>query len=499
MTLSSFLFLLDGFVTGAVVSWLFLRTQLIGARERIAGKESELDEVRKGRDGALTEIQELQGRLNVEIAARSSAETKASRVASLESDLKASQSEARDLSKTVSELTTTIDADRQATEERGAFLASAREAMTNQFENLANEILEDKSKRFTEQNKSNLTTLLGPLGEQIKDFKKKVEDSYDSESQQRAFLRAEIAQLRTLNERMDKDAIELTNALKGQSKTLGNWGEFILEDILQKAGLVRDREYKIQETLIAEDGKRTQPDVVVVLPEGRHLVVDSKINLVSYQKYCSTDDKLECEQALKSHIAAIRVHIKELDIKKYQDHYQLNSVDFVLMFVPLEPAFIIAVRHDPTLFDDAFAKRIVVVCPSTLLATMRTVGSIWKQEYQKRNVMEIAKQSGALYDKFVGFTDDLKNIGDRLRQAQNSYESAHSKLITGKGSLVNRAENIRLLGAKASKKLPQNLIDAATDDVDSSLSLAVAELSEDTMSVQQDLLANDASNGFGSD
>jgi DNA recombination protein RmuC len=333
--------------------------------------------------------------------------------------------------------------------------------LETEFKVLAADILEDKSKRFTQLNQSNLDSLLRPLGDQIEDFKKKVEDIETNRTRDQSSLRSELQLLRTLNQNISEEANNLTNALKGQSKTLGNWGEFILEDILQKAGLVKDREYLIRETFIAEDGKRAQPDVVINLPDDRHMIIDSKANLTAYNRYCSSEEKLECEQELKKHIAAIRVHVKELDLRKYQDHHKLNSLDFVLMFIPLEPAFILAVRNDPNLFDDAFAKRIVVVCPSTLLATMRTVGNIWRQEYQKRNVLEIANQSGALYDKFVGFYEDLKTIGDRLAQAQASYEAATSKLVTGKGNLIRRAEHILELGAKASKRLPQNVIAAA--------------------------------------
>src|SRR6267378_512674 len=336
--------------------------------------------------------------------------------------------------------------------------------LETEFKNLANEILEDKSKRFTEQNKLNLDALLTPLGAQIKEFKDKVEHTYNEESQQRVSLRNEIEKLRGLNERMDQDAINLTNALKGQSKTLGNWGEFILEEILQKAGLIKDREYAIRQTLTAEDGRRSQPDVLVMLPEDRHLVIDSKINLSAYLRHCSSENEADCELELRKHIAGIRVHLKELDLKSYQDHYKLDSLDFVLMFVPLEPAFIVAVRRDPTLFDDAFSKRIVIVCPSTLLATMRTVRNIWRQEDQKRNVLEIATQSGALYDKFVGFVEDLKDIGVKLRQTQDSYDAAHNKLTSGKGNLISRAERVLQLGAKASKRLPLNLVETAFGD-----------------------------------
>jgi DNA recombination protein RmuC len=342
-----------------------------------------------------------------------------------------------------------------------------KDVLETNFKNLANDILEDKSKKFTEQNQLNLSALLTPLGNQIKEFNEKVERTYHDESQQRVSLRDEIEKLRGLNERMDQDAINLTNALKGQSKTLGNWGEFILEEILQKAGLIKDREYSIRQTITAEDGRRFQPDVLIMLPENRHLVIDSKINLSAYLRHCSSENEADCESELRKHIAGLRVHIKELDLKAYQDHYKLNTLDFVLMFVPLEPAFIVAVRRDPTLFDDAFAKRIVIVCPSTLLATMRTVRNIWRQEDQKRNVLEIANQSGALYDKFVGFVEDLKDIGTKLKQTQDSYDAAHNKLVSGKGNLVSRAERVLQLGAKASKRLPVKLTEAAMEDADS--------------------------------
>ncbi len=413
------LMLLVGLGAGALVAWLILRERVSANRANLGAALSEL----RTRDERISSLQDECSSLNAQVAAAG----------------------------------VRLSEQQKAHQEKLAF----REVLGTEFKNVANEILEDKSRRFTEQNQINLGALLKPLGEQISEFKQKVEQTYDLESQQRVSLRDEIERLRGLNERMDQDAVNLTNALKGQSKTLGNWGEFILEEILQKAGLVQDREYSIRETLTAEDGRRSQPDVIVTLPENRHLVIDSKINLAAYLRHCSSENEADCELELRKHIAGIRVHLKELDLKSYQDHYKLNSLDFVLMFVPLEPAFIVAVRRDPTLFDDAFAKRIVIVCPSTLLATMRTVRNIWRQEQQKRNVMEIATQSGALYDKFVGFVEDLKDIGLKLRQTQDSYDAAHNKLTSGKGNLISRAERVLQLGAKASKRLPLNLVENA--------------------------------------
>jgi DNA recombination protein RmuC len=420
----TFLMSLLGLAAGILIAWLILR-------ERLSAKHSTLET-------ALSELRDKDERI---------------------SDL---QKECSSLTAQLAAAGVRLCEQQNAFEEKLAF----KEVLEAEFKNLASEILEDKSKRFTEQNQINLGALLKPLGDQISEFKHKVEQTYDQETQQRVSLRHEIERLRGLNERMDQDAINLTNALKGQSKTLGNWGEFILEEILQKAGLVKDREYSVRETLVAEDGRRSQPDVLVMLPENRHLVIDSKINLSSYLRHSSSENEAECELELRKHIAGIRVHLKELDLKSYQDHYKLNSVDFVLMFVPLEPAFIVAVRRDPTLFDDAFAKRIVIVCPSTLLATMRTVRNIWRQEDQKRNVLEIANQSGALYDKFVGFVEDLKDIGTKLKQTQDSYDAAHNKLTSGKGNLIARAERVRELGAKTSKGLPLNLVGAAMEDGD---------------------------------
>src|SRR5688572_18506365 len=419
--LETLITLLVGIVAGGLIIWLILRERLFA---KAASLESALSEV-AAKDESISHLQQECSSLNAAVAA---------------AGVKLSEQQ-------------------KAFEEKLSF----KEVLGTEFKNLANEILEDKSKKFTEQNKLNLDALLTPLGKQIQEFKLRVDEVYDKESQQRVSLRDAIESLRGLNEKMDQDAINLTNALKGQSKTLGNWGEFILEEILQKAGLVKDREYSVRQTLVAEDGRRSQPDVLVMLPESRHLVIDSKINLSAYLRHCSSEIEAECELELRKHIAGIRVHIKELDLRSYQDHYKLNSLDFVLMFVPLEPAFIVAVRRDPTLFDDAFAKRIVIVCPSTLLATMRTVRNIWRQEDQKRNVLEIANQSGALYDKFVGFVDDLKDIGVKLRQTQESYDAAHNKLTSGKGNLISRAERVLQLGAKASKRLPLNLVETALE------------------------------------
>ena len=469
-------------LAGILLTWLVVRTRATVLSERLAGRELELHKAHQAHDHLASENRDLQNQLRAEASSRSTAEGSFTHLKSENDHLKAQveilQERIVDLSSELSESEVKRHEEIKSLDEKLALLSQAREEFAVQFKNLANDVLEDKSKRFTEQNKINLDSLLTPLKSQIEQFRQKVEETYDKESQQRASLRDAVDNLSQLNRKMNDDAVNLTNALRGQSKTLGNWGEFILEEILQKAGLVQDREYSIRETLIAPDGKRSQPDIIITLPENRHLIIDAKINLSAYLKHTSSENEAEAEAALRDHITAMRVHLREMDRRAYQDHYKLNSLDFVLMFVPLEPAFIVAVRRDPTLFDDAFARRIVIVCPSTLLATMRTVRNIWQQEHQKRNVLEIARQSGALYDKFVGFVEDLTDIGEKLQQAQSSYDAAHNKLTSGKGNLVSRAERIRELGAKASKRLPLHAVDAASTTETSSTPTQPQDLEE---------------------
>ncbi|MGA2667434.1 MAG: DNA recombination protein RmuC [Ignavibacteria bacterium] len=333
-----------------------------------------------------------------------------------------------------------------------------------EFENLANKILEEKSKKFTEQNRSNLDDILKPLSERIKEFEKKVNDVYISETKERASLSKELQMLYELNQQMSKDATNLTKALKGDNKVLGNWGEFILESILEKSGLERDREFIIQKSLEGADGSRFRPDVIIKLPEEKSMVIDSKASLTAYDQYCATDDDEKKAQYLGEHINSIKNHIKRLSPKSYQDLYGLNSLDFVLMFIPIEPAFALAVQIDNNIFNEAFERNIVIVSPSTLLATLRTIASIWKQEKQNRNALEIARQCGELYDKFTGFVEDLTAIGNNIKSTQENYDKAMNKLAEGRGNLVRRVENIKQLGAKSTKSLPDSLLNRSEDD-----------------------------------
>jgi DNA recombination protein RmuC len=356
-----------------------------------------------------------------------------------------------------------LDSERKQGLGRIESLNEAKEALTSQFKNLANEILEDKSKRFTEQNVANLDALLKPLQAKLSEFKEQVNTSYGNEARERFALKNEIERLANLNLRMSDETRSLTQALKGDSKVQGNWGELVLESILESSGLRKGEEYLVQDSHTQTDGSRLQPDVVVKLPEGRSLVVDSKVSITAYSRHAESSDPVVAEQELAAHIQSLRQHIQGLSSKNYSSLYGIGSVDFVLMFVPIEPAFLLALKTAPNLYQEALAKNIVLVCPSTLMATLRTVAHLWRQDQQNRNALEIAKQCGTLYDKFVGFVDDLEKLGQRLDQAQTSYHDAFNKLKSGKGNLIRTAEKVRELGVKPSKNLSPPLIESSSE------------------------------------
>jgi DNA recombination protein RmuC len=389
----------------------------------------------------------------------------------LEESLKHKESEIRDERAKVLELNSELSKVNTEYSNLGSKLKEQKDELEKlqqkfavEFENLANKILEEKSRRFTEQNKSNLDDILKPLSEKIKDFERRVNEIYVSDTKERASLAEQIRTLHELNQQMSREANNLTRALKGDTKTQGSWGEFILESILEKSGLVKDREYQVQTGIRGEDGSLLRPDVIINLPENKSMIIDSKVSLIAYEAYSSENDENNALKCLNDHILSIRNHIKRLSPKEYQNLYGLQSLDFVLMFIPIEPAFAVAVQKDPNIFYEAFEKNIVIVSPSTLLATLRTIASIWKQERQNRNAVEIARQCGELYDKFVGFTEDLVQIGNNLNSSKDSYEKAMNKLVEGKGNLIRRIENIKELGAKASRSLPNSLLEKADDD-----------------------------------
>jgi len=338
-----------------------------------------------------------------------------------------------------------------------------QEKFTKEFENLANKILEEKSVKFTEQNKENLKNILNPLQEKIHLFEKKVEDTHKESIDYHAALRQQILGLREMNEQMSKETLNLTKALKGDSKMQGNWGELILERVLEKSGLEKGREYEVQQSFTTEDGSRVQPDVVINLPDGKKMIVDSKVSLTAYERYVNEDDDDAKDSFLKEHVNSIKRHVEQLGGKNYQDLYQIESPDFVLLFIPMEPAFAIALNEDNTLYNKAFEKNIVIVTPSTLLATLRTIDSMWTNQKQQENAYEIARQAGALYDKFEGFVSDLIKIGKKMDEAKSEYGNAMNKLVEGKGNLVTSVEKLKKMGAKAKKALPESILNRALE------------------------------------
>jgi len=437
------IFLIIGLITGAIAGFF-----MAGSKKSAAGSNDEqLQQLQMN----TSRLEEQNRYLTQQVGQR-------------EAELNDEREKKMTISTQLAEVKANHDNVQQRLTEQKNELQQLQEKFTKEFENLANKILEEKSQKFTEQNKINIDQILKPLGEKIKDFEKKVQDNYDAENKEKASLKTEIQRLYELNQKMTTDAQNLTRALKGDNKAQGNWGEFILETILEKSGLNKDREYSIQPSFTTEDGRRLQPDVIINLPEGKSLIIDSKVSLTGYEKYYTAEDDTERQVALREHLLSVRTHIKGLSEKKYQNLYQLKSLDFVLLFIPIEPAFALSVQQDAQLFHDAFEKNIVIVSPSTLLATLRTVSSIWRQENHNRNAVEIARKAGDLYDKFDGFVKDMIGLGTKLDQSKKDYESAMNKLSTGKGNIVKRVQELKDMGAIASKSLPQNLLDRAGEE-----------------------------------
>jgi len=444
-------FLLIGLVVGGLVAW-FVQLYRFAAQKSVP----------------LAEVEALKAQLqHLEVDNAQKDE----RLRNLESDCMAGRASLAEMQQTAMVLreklareeTARLGSEKRIAEQRLDFEKN-KEQLKADFENLANRILEEKSERFTKQNRENLDTLLKPLNERIKDFKDKVEKTYESETRDRIQLREQIKNLTELNIRMSEEANNLTNALKGQSKTMGNWGELVLETLLENSGLIKGEEYLVQESFRTEDGRRSQPDVIINLPDKKHLVIDSKVSLVSYERYCSSDEHdKHRDRHLKEHIGSITAHINSLTQKNYQDLYQISAPDFVLMFVPLDPALILALQNEPQLFMTAFDKGIFLVSPATLLFALRTIANIWKREKQNRHAMEIAKRSGDLYDKFVNFYDQLTKLGDCIRRTQECYDDSLNKLKTGKGNLIRRVEMIKQLGARANKSLPESALEEADE------------------------------------
>jgi DNA recombination protein RmuC len=471
--------LLAGLAAGALLAWI-LAGRRGGApdggwRARAEALATELAEKNRLLDAArereVTQRERIAGmeataaQLNAQIGElRESLERARNESEQLRRDLGAAQVES-------AELRTALDKERSGAEEKIAVLTQAREELSNQFKALANDILEQKSKTFTEQNQTNLTNLLNPLKDKFGEFQLKVEELKTEHISGRSELREQISNLKSLNERLSADAESLVTALKGSSKTQGDWGEFVLEKLLQAAGLRKGIEYRVQETFSREDGSDARVDFILDLPDDRHVVIDSKVSLNDYRAYCNSDDTQIKKDALKRHLACIRAHVKELSERRYQELYSLNTLDFVLMFFPIEPAFLLAISNDDRLWQDAWDRNVVLVSPSGVFPVARSVAQVWRQERQARGVEEIVKRGKALYEKLVGFAEDLLAVGESLRSAQDSYDEACRKLTSGKGNVIRQAEMLKSLGVKPAKNLPLALVEQAMDE-DEPLALA---------------------------
>lgn len=445
-------YLIIGLVIGFIIAFLFLKSKKTVPVEEVINLTEQINSL-KVDSGKLSE------RINLLEKDKSS----------LQVELKAEREKSEKLTSENSSLKSDYSNLQVKLSEQKEEIEKLQEKFTKEFENLANKIFEEKGNKFTEHNKEKLSEILNPLKEKISDFEKKVEETNKESIKGHASLREQLQMLKDMNQQITQEAKNLTTALKGQTKTQGNWGEFILESILEKSGLVKGREYVVQESITSETGKRFQPDVIIKLPENKNIIIDSKVSLIGYEKFISEEDEHQKQLGLREHINSIRSHIKNLSSKNYQNLYQLDSLDFVLMFMPIEPAFALAVQQDSSLFSDAFEQNIVIVSPSTLLATLRTIASIWRQENQNRNAMEIARQAGMLYDKFVNFYNDLLDVGKRLDSAKDSYENAMKKIHEGRGNLISGVEKMKQLGAKASKTLPSAALNRADFDNDSLL------------------------------
>jgi DNA recombination protein RmuC len=430
--------LLIGLVTGAVIGWLIAKSKFSG--DHTGANTRMVVEEEKSR-ALLLQLNELKTSLTDERR----------KVLEANNNLAAAEADYRNLQEKLQDQKKEIE--------------STHEKLALQFKNLANEIFEEKSKKFTEQNKSNLFDLLKPLGEKLVDFEKKVEETHKDTISRNSALREQVENLQKLNVQMTREAENLTRALRGDSKTQGAWGEFILESILEKSGLERDREYFVQESFTTVEG-RLRPDVIIRLPESKHVIIDSKVSLTAYNNFVNSSSEEEKVIHLKGHLTSLRQHMKLLGDKNYQKNISESSLDFVIMFIPIEPAYILAIQSEKSLYEEALERRIVFVSPTLLIPSLQLIKNTWKQEYQTRHVLEIANKAGDLYDKFVGFTEDLITMGRHLDLSKKAYEESMKKISMGSGNLVRRVEDLKKLGAKASKNIDANLVKRSEDQGD---------------------------------
>ena len=453
------LYIILGFILGGVLAYFIVKSSSISRKiydelqQNFSQKEAEFNKIlaeisaeNKSQNQKIAEQQELNFKQNTEIK---ELQNDKNQLIGLKSQLSAQNENLQKL----------LDSQKEE-------ITKMQEVAKTEFQNLANKILEEKTLKFTEQNQQNLKNILNPLQEKITDFEKKVENTHKESIDYHAALRQQIIGLKDLNVQMSKETVNLTKALKGDSKIQGNWGELVLERVLEKSGLEKGREYEIQKSFVTEEGNRVQPDVVINLPDGKKMIVDSKVSLTAYEKYINEDEEEQKSAFLKEHVNSLKRHIEQLGNKNYQHLYEMESPDFVLLFIPIEPAFAIALNEDTQLYNKAFEKNIVIVTPSTLLATLRTIDSMWTNQKQQDNAIEIARQAGALYDKFEGFVTDLVKIGKKMDEAKSEYEGAMNKLVDGKGNLITSVQKLKIMGAKAKKSLPDVIINRANTSLE---------------------------------
>ncbi|WP_196892760.1 DNA recombination protein RmuC [Aureivirga marina] len=433
------------FVIGGLIAWLYIKLQASknsnSSKEDLQQKENEISHLNN-----LLESVKLE---------------KSQQNAELKEEIEHLRNEKEDVLIEYTRRNSENNSLKEKLKEQKNEIFNLQEKFSIEFENLANKILEEKSEKFTKQNHTHLQQLLNPLQEKIQHFEKKVEETHKDSIDRHAALREQIFGLEKLNLQMSKDALNLTKALKGDSKMQGNWGEIILERVLEKSGLEKGREFEMEKSFSVNYDNRTRlrPDVIIHLPENRKMIIDSKVSLTAYEKYINCEEETLKPTLLKEHITSINRHVMQLSQKRYEDLYQIESPDFVLLFIPIEPAFAVASKMDPNLYNNAFSKNIVIVTPSTLLATLRTINSIWQNEKQKKNAIQIAQQAGAMYDKFEGLIQNLIKIGKRLDDAKSEYSGAMNKLCEGKGNIVVSMEKLKDMGAKAKKSLPESIVD----------------------------------------
>ncbi|PKQ63738.1 DNA polymerase V [Labilibaculum manganireducens] len=443
-----------GIICGLVIAWFIYR--------RKAGQQSALhrEELLKQENAFINEKSELSHKLSV-------LEERANNLQKEKTEVNEAMNLERQKNENLTRSVSISATERKNLEERLTTqkqeLEELQKKFTTEFENIATKILKENTKEFTSSNQKNMSDIMSPIKEKLMSFEKKVEETYDRELRDKISLKEEVKKLYDLNSKISDEANNLTKALKGDVKKQGNWGEVVLERILERSGLTKGQEYDREVVMQNSEGQTIRPDVIIHLPEEKHVIVDSKVSLIAYERFINSIGDVDAEKFQKEHIVSMKAHVKELAEKHYQSSAAINSPDFVLMFMPIESSFAMAVQYDQELFNYAWDNKIVIVSPSTLLATLRTIASIWKQEQQNRNVLEIAKQGGLLYDKLVGFVEDMINLGRQMDTSKKTYATAMNKLTEGSGNLIRRAENIRELGAKVKKKLPQSLIDRIND------------------------------------